>query len=117
MAGDTENTMKMKWKAVIFALLSSCPLAVTAGEIFGTITEGGRAVANANVEVTIANKTYKGMTDVYGGYRVVVPEVGKAKLTITVGNQAPSIEIFSSERSLRYDLVVVPGANPELRRR
>jgi hypothetical protein len=113
MDGGRFKGLGMKWIVMTFALLGWSGAAV-AGEIFGTITGGGRALANAQVEVEQGGRRFSASTDARGSYRLVLPASGKATLTVKSAAGAPSIEVFSSERSLRYDLTVVAG---ELRRR
>ncbi len=107
----------MKRTILVFAILGWFPGAAFAGEIFGLITQAERPVASAHVAVTIANKTYTTDSDARGSYRVVVPASGKARLTVTTGSQALSIDVFSSERAVRCDLVITSGPNPQLQRR
>ena len=103
----------MKWIVMALALLS-WSAGAWAGEIYGVLTEAGRPVANAEVEVQLQGQSFSTRTDARGSYRVVVPKSGKAKLTVKAAAGAPSIEVFSSDRSLRYDLMLVAG---ELKRR
>lgn len=107
----------MRWIVLVVAILGGLPRTVLAGEIFGIINEAGQPVPNARVAVTISNKTYTTNTDARGSYRVIVPERGKARLTVTVDSRASSIDVFSSERGVRYDLTIVPGPEPQLRRK
>jgi len=107
----------MRRATLVFVILGWFPSAVFAGEIFGLITEAERPVAGARVAVTIASKTYTTDSDARGSYRVIVPESGKARLTVTVGSQARSIDVFSSERAVRCDLMITSGPDPQLRRR
>jgi hypothetical protein len=107
----------MKRTILVFAILGGFPLSALAGEIFGLITEADRPVAGARVAVTVAGKTYTTDSDARGSYRVVVPASGKARLMVTAGSRALSIDVFSSERPVRCDLVITPGPNPQLRRR
>jgi len=103
-------------RVILVAAIAGCmPSLAVAGDIFGTITEADKPVANAPVQVTIAGKPYSGATDGGGSYRVFVPETGKATLTVTAGGRAHSIDVFSSERAARYDLVIGPDGG--LRRR
>ena len=95
--------MKMIAAALCVALASPA----FAGEIFGTIKEGGKTVAEGvKVEVTCGAKTYTGATNKFGSYRVVAEEQGKCTLAVVVGAEKPSLEIHSFEDSVRYNLVL-----------
>ncbi len=106
----------MKRVILVAAIAGGMPTLAVAGDIFGTITEADKPVANAPVTVTIAGRPpYTGATDGGGSYRVFVPETGKATLTVTAGGRPHTIDVFSSERAARYDLVIGPDGG--LRRR
>jgi hypothetical protein len=79
----------------------------TAGEIRGTVTEGGKSVGvGVAIDVRCGDKTYSATTDKYGSYRLFVPEKGTCALNVRYQNQTPSREIVSFEDSTRYDLVL-----------
>jgi hypothetical protein len=81
--------------------------AARAGELFGTLTEAGKAVnAGVRVEITISGKTYAGETDKFGSYRLIVKEKGKATLTVFYKDQKPAFQLVSYDRATRYDLVL-----------
>ncbi|SRR5258707_6321693 len=95
----------MRWIIGSIILLTFCWTIGFAGEIFGTIKEGGKAVPKGTkVEVVTAHKTYPAETDNYGSYRLFIPEKGKASLKVTINKQSASIDIFSYEKSTRCDL-------------
>ena len=80
---------------------------VKAGEIYGTVTDGGKPVAaGVKVEIKVAGKVYAGETDKFGSYRVIVKEKGKGVLTVHVNGQSPSLGLFSYDKSTRYDYVL-----------
>jgi hypothetical protein len=84
-----------------FVLTASGALA---GEVYGTITEGGKPVApGLKVEISISGKVDTVETDRFGSYRVFIKGKGKCKLTVHVKDQSPSIELFSYDKSSRYD--------------
>ena len=97
--------MKSVSKVLMALLLFAFPL--TAGEIFGTITDGTKPVP-AGVQVTIAKagKVDTTETDRFGSYRIVVKEKGKCVLTVYMKDQAPSQEVFSYDKSMRYDWIL-----------
>src|SRR2546426_12333528 len=79
----------------------------SAGEIFGTVSSGGKPVPKGTrIEVITAQKSYSAVADAYGSYRVFVPEKGKCTLKVEVDKQSPSIEITSYEKSSRCDVRV-----------
>ena len=84
------------------------PFSVYAGEIFGSITEGDKSVGEkVKVEIVAANKaTYTTETDKNGSYRLFVKEKGKCKFTVHFNEQTSSAELFSYDKSLRYDWIV-----------
>ncbi len=77
----------------------------SAGEIFGTLREGGKAVKKGiKVEVVTPKKTYTAETDAYGSYRLYVVEKGKYTFKVYYNDQTPSFDIYSYDKSTRYDL-------------
>ncbi len=88
------------------AVLTFLPAMAAGGEIFGTIKEGGKPAEGVTVEITSPAKVYTAKTDKYGSYSVYVPETGKCRLAVKTNGGAPSIDVYSYEKSARYDLVV-----------
>jgi hypothetical protein len=87
---------------VPFIIFSSMTLA---GEMFGTLREGGKAVTKGiKVEIVILEKTYTGETDAYGSYRLFVVEKGKCTFKVYYNKQTPSFEVYSYDKSTRYDM-------------
>jgi hypothetical protein len=81
------------------------PSMTLAGEMFGTLREGGKAVTKGiKVEIVIAEKTYAGETDAYGSFRLFVVEKGKCTLKVYYNKQTPSFDVYSYEKSTRYDM-------------
>ena len=91
---------------VLISLL--LPVQLLAGEIFGSIMEGDISVGEGvKVEIISPNKTtYTDTTDKNGAYRIFLKEKGKCIITIQYKGQTPSGELFSYDRSLRYDWVL-----------
>ncbi len=102
---------------VLLLLLWTSPL--LAGEVFGTITESNKPVpAGTKLEIAVAGKTYTAETDKFGSYRVIVKEKGKGTLTVRIRNQSPSADLFSYDRSTRYDWILdTKDAKISLRRK
>lgn len=87
-------------------LAISCTTAL-AGEIYGTIKEGGKPIkAGTKVEVKCAKGSYGAETDKLGSYRLFVPEQGKCTLSVKSGDVAPRMTVNSFEDSARYNLVL-----------
>ncbi len=81
------------------------PSLIYAGEIYGTIREGGKAVTKGiKVEVVSPAKTYTAQTDAYGSYRLYVVEKGKCMLKVYYKGQTPLFMVYSYDKSTRYDL-------------
>jgi len=97
----------MKSIGIAIFLLSLSAGSAAAGEIFGTLSEGTKAVdAGVKLEITIAGKTYAGETDKFGSYRVVVKEKGKCTLTAKYKDQSPAFQLVSYDKATRYDLIL-----------
>ncbi|MBI5474815.1 MAG: hypothetical protein HY961_20940 [Ignavibacteriae bacterium] len=92
--------------SILLAL--ALPARLFAGEIFGSITENGKPVGESvKIEITAANKSsYTDTTDKFGAYRVFVKEKGKCTFTIYYKEQTASAELFSYDKSLRYDWIL-----------
>ena len=90
-----------------------------AGEIYGTIVDGGKPVpAGVKVEVTIAGKSFTGETDKFGTYHVFAADKGKGTLTAYYKDNKPSADIFSYEKAMRYDWTVeTVDGKPALKRK
>ncbi len=103
---------------VLLALLLPASHAL-AGEVFGTITESNRPVAaGVKIEIAATGKTYSAETDKFGSYRVIVKEKGKCTLTVHVRDQSPTVDLFSYDKSTRYDWILEKkGEKLSLRRK
>ncbi len=81
------------------------PSIMLAGEIYGTVREGGKAVAKGiKIEVVTPVKAYTAQTDAYGSYRLYVVEKGKCTFKVYYKNQEPTFVIYSYDKSTRYDM-------------
>jgi hypothetical protein len=77
---------------------------MTAGELYGTITDGGKPIASGvKVEIAASGKVYSTETDKFGSYRVYVKEKGKCTITLHVRDQSPTVGLVSYDNSTRYD--------------
>ena len=87
-------------------LAISCTTAL-AGEIYGTVKEGGKPIkAGTKVEVKCAKGSYSAETDNLGSYRLFVPEQGKCALSVKSSDGSPQMTVHSFEDSTRYNLVL-----------
>jgi len=97
----------MKALTLSAMLLVAVPALVGAGEIYGSIKEGGKPVKEGvKVEVACGEKAVAGETDKNGAYRLFAQEEGKCTLTVRIGDETPSIAVQSFEDSVRYNLVL-----------
>jgi len=78
-----------------------------AGEIYGTVKEGGKPIkAGIKVEVKCAKGSYSAETDKLGSYRMFLPEQGKCTLSVKSSDGSPQMTVNSFEDSARYNLVL-----------
>ena len=97
----------MKSTVVVLLALLLCASPLFAGEVFGTITDGNKPVAaGVKVEIAVSGKSYAAETDKFGSYRIVMKEKGKCTLTVHLRDQSPSVDLFSYDRSTRYDWIL-----------
>jgi hypothetical protein len=90
----------------MLCLAISCTTAL-AGEIYGTIKEGGKLIkAGTKVEVKCAKGSYSAETDKLGSYRLFVPEQGKCTLAVKASDGSPQMTVHSFDDSTRYNLVI-----------
>jgi len=90
----------------MLCLAISCTTAL-AGEIYGTVKEGGKPIkAGTKLEVKCAKGSYSAETDKLGSYRLFVPEQGKCTLSVKASDASPQMTVHSYEDSSRYNLVL-----------
>ena len=95
----TKNSILLLMFSLLFSSIT------LAGEIFGTLREGGKAATKGiKVEIVTPKKTYTTITDTYGSYRLYVLEKGKCTLNVYFKNQIPSFDLYSYDKSTRYDM-------------
>ncbi len=98
----------LKRSALLLLPLFLLSVTSIAGELFGTLHEGGKTVAKGiTIDLVISKKTYSTQTDAYGSYRLFVPEKGRCVLKVQYKNQSLSLDAFSYDKSTRYDLEVI----------
>jgi hypothetical protein len=97
----------MKALTLSAMLFVAAPALVCAGEIYGSIKEGGKPIKEGvKVELACGQKTVAGETDKNGAYRLFAQEEGKCMLTVRIGGEAPSIAVDSFQDSARYNLIL-----------
>jgi hypothetical protein len=101
--------MKKIVTTILLGLL--LPVSVCAGQIYGSLREGGRSVpAKVRFETICKDQTYAGETDGYGGYRA---NVGRGKCTFKVyyKGQTPTFDLYSYDNPVRYNFDLELQAN------
>jgi hypothetical protein len=97
----------MKATSVIAGLMLIMCARTWAGEMYGSITQGDKPVGEkVKVEVSAAGKSTAGETDKNGSYRIFVKEKGKCTFSVHYKDQVATTDIFSYDKSLRYDWVL-----------
>jgi len=97
----------MKTTGILLFILLFVPFLSIAGEIYGTIKGvDGKPLTNQVVQVMQNDKVMaSATTDANGHFTVTIKDVGKFKLEI-VGYKDASFEVFSSNKSTRYNLLL-----------
>jgi hypothetical protein len=96
-----------------------CTLPLYGGQIFGTLTEGGKAVAKGvEVVVDCSGEQGKAATDDFGAYRVNVQKTGKCTITLTYKGQKPAATVasLSEPASADFELQMLDGKYRLIRR-
>jgi uncharacterized GH25 family protein len=97
----------MKTKRILMLILLFVPILTYAGEIYGTIKgDDGKPLTNQVVQIKQKDKVVaSATTDTNGYFTAAIKEVGKFKLEV-VGYKDASFEVFSSNKSTRYNLLM-----------
>lgn len=108
--------MKAAAIALLFCLL---PTPGFAAQVYGTLRESGRPVANVRVEAVCGSNTYSALTDNYGSYQLFAKEAGRCTLRVYFQNQVPEtfIDSYSDPAHNDFDLIRQPDGRYELRRK
>jgi len=97
-------------RTIPLALLALTVSAISSfgGEIYGTIKEGERPVGKGvAIEIkTNADHPYPAVTDEFGNYRVIVPEVGRFPITVRFNEQSVTGYVQSYWSPVRFDWVL-----------
>src|SRR4051812_35378014 len=95
----------MKIALMSFILVITTASLAIAGNVYGSITEGGKGVPQGvKLEVTCGANKYNGETDANGTFKLFVKDQGKCALKVSYQGQSPSFEINSFEGAVQYDL-------------
>ena len=106
-------------RVLMFLYALAWILPMYGGQIFGTVTEAGKAVSSGTeVLVDCSGEQAKGKTDNFGAYRVNVQKTGKCMLTLTYKGQKPTATIASLAEpvSADFDLQTQDGKYKLVRR-
>ena len=91
-------------RELLFLGALGCALPLFGGQVFGTLTEGGKAVASGvEVVVDCSGEQVKGTTDNFGAYRVNVQKTGRCTITLTYKGQKPAATIASLAEPVSAD--------------
>jgi hypothetical protein len=94
----------MKRLATALALFA-LPLALSAAEIRGTVSEGGKPVAaGVPLKLDCGGTTASASTDEFGGYSLKIAAGGQCKLSIDYKGASASLSVAVFEKPSRYDL-------------
>lgn len=97
----------MKTKRMLMLILLFVPFLSYAGDIYGTLKgDDGKPLTNQVVQIKLNDKVIaSATTDTNGYFTATIKEVGKFKLEV-VGYKDASFEVFSSNKSTRYNLLM-----------
>jgi len=96
----------MRIAASIVCLLLAAS-AARAGEIYGTLSDQGKAVgAGTALRLACGDAAAEAKTDAYGAYSLRVNATGKCTLSVPSAPGAPSLAVTVYEKSARYDLAL-----------
>ena|SRR5207249_3374175 len=97
----------MRIAFIVLVLVLSFMSVAFAGNVYGSITEGGKPVGQGvKLEVACGANKYTAETDANGAFKLFVKDQGKCALKISYQGQTPSFDINSYEGSVQYDLIL-----------
>jgi len=114
------DLMKAMTAGFCFAFAISLSVAVSAGQIYGTIVADNQPVKDTDIEIKCGeDPPLKGKTAADGAYRINVTPQGQCTLTMPTYAGKPSATIFSTPNPALYNFAVVKNAEGkyELKRR
>ena len=95
----------MRTAAVVLSLLLAA--VSSAGEIYGTLSEGGKPVAAGTaLRLACGEVAAEAKTDAYGSYSLRLAATGKCAVSVPSAAGAPSLAVTVYEKSTRYDLAL-----------
>jgi hypothetical protein len=102
------------WCAAVFL-----PAGLSAGQIYGSLTFGGRPVPRAGFTVNCGGAVSAGAAADDGSYRIYVPQQGRCRFELAGYQGRPAADVFSYPNPTQYDFELVrrPDGGYELRRR
>lgn len=98
---------------IVAGLFALMPLGVSAGQIYGQITENGRSVQK-DVPVKIACGSappITARTDRFGSYQIFVRSTGRCQITIMLGDAGLTQRVVSYANPTRYNFDIVGRGN------
>jgi hypothetical protein len=97
----------MKTTVILILIFLFVPFLSDAGEIYGTIKgDDGKPLTNKVVQIMQNDKVIASTKiDENGFFTVSITELGKFKIVV-VGYKDASFEVFSSNKSTRYNLLM-----------
>ena len=106
----------MRTLEVLFLGFLLLPASLRAGPMYGSVTQGGRGVANTHIRVQCPGGPFEGDTIGDGSFRFNVSQEGRCTFTLTAFPGASAI-VFSYAKPTHYDFELLPrpGGQYELR--
>jgi hypothetical protein len=97
----------MKTKGILILFFLLLPILSYAGDIYGTIKgDDGKPLVSQVVQIKLNDKVIgSATTDANGYFTITIKEVGKFNIEV-VGYTGASFEVFSSNKSTRYNLIM-----------
>lgn len=98
-------------RLVAAAGLLALPLALSAAEIHGTVSEGGKPLGQGvALKLECGGTSASATTDQFGGYSLKIAATGQCKVTVDYKGGSASLPVAVFEKPSRYDLEVKQDA-------
>lgn len=91
--------MRRLW--ALWAMFVLFPVSVHAGQIYGTVIENGRPLANAFIQISCQSASAKAQTASDGSFRLNIAAEGRCTFVLT--QYAASAAIFAHAKPTQYD--------------
>jgi hypothetical protein len=98
-------------KTICLAIALFSPGILSAGQIYGSISFGGKPVARTSIEINCNGAKTQDATAADGSYRINVPQQGQCTLTLTGYAGPPSAVVFSYPNPSLYNFELVGPTN------